>query len=132
MPNVVVTGASRGIGLAVTRHLLHKFNANVVAISRSRTPELIELSSESLLIVECDVSVNSHFLWIYELISSNVALTRKLYPMQLPLAQLIIKDLMVSSSTQASLILFVASGITPPWNPGKKVSISISSLSSPL
>lgn len=56
MPVVAVTGASKGIGLAVTRHLLHKFNANVIAISRSRTPELIELSSESLLIVECDVT----------------------------------------------------------------------------
>jgi NAD(P)-dependent dehydrogenase (short-subunit alcohol dehydrogenase family) len=55
-PVVVVTGASKGIGLAVTRILLRKFNANVIAISRSRTPELTELSSESLLIIACDVS----------------------------------------------------------------------------
>jgi NAD(P)-dependent dehydrogenase (short-subunit alcohol dehydrogenase family) len=48
----------RGIGLAVTRILLRKFNANVVALSRSRTPELTKLSSKSLLIVECDVSVH--------------------------------------------------------------------------
>jgi len=36
--------------------LLHKFNANVIAISRSRTPELLELNSESLQIIECDVT----------------------------------------------------------------------------
>ncbi|KAF6762294.1 short-chain dehydrogenase [Ephemerocybe angulata] len=43
-PVVVVTGASRGIGLAVTRFLLSsEFNAVVVAISRSCSPELFEL-----------------------------------------------------------------------------------------
>ncbi|KJA30205.1 hypothetical protein HYPSUDRAFT_126617 [Hypholoma sublateritium FD-334 SS-4] len=56
-PVVVITGASKGIGLAVTRYLLHRFNANVIAISRSRTPELQELSSDALHIIECDVSV---------------------------------------------------------------------------
>ncbi|KAF9485287.1 NAD(P)-binding protein [Pholiota conissans] len=55
-PVVLVTGASKGIGLAVTRHLLHKFNANVIAVSRTRTPELLELNSESLQIIECDVT----------------------------------------------------------------------------
>ncbi|KAF8165276.1 hypothetical protein B0H34DRAFT_780231 [Crassisporium funariophilum] len=55
-PVVVVTGASKGIGLAVTKLLLQKFNANVVAISRSCTPELFKLSSDSLQIVECDVT----------------------------------------------------------------------------
>ncbi|KAF9464480.1 hypothetical protein BDZ94DRAFT_1354388 [Collybia nuda] len=53
----IVTGASKGLGLAVTRILLHKFNAKVVALSRSRTPELHELAkSDNLLVVECDVS----------------------------------------------------------------------------
>ncbi|KAF8913967.1 hypothetical protein CPB84DRAFT_1860922 [Gymnopilus junonius] len=55
-PVVVITGASKGIGLAVTNILLHKFNANVVAISRTRTPQLVQLHCESLLIIECDVT----------------------------------------------------------------------------
>ncbi|KAH9482720.1 putative oxidoreductase C30D10.05c [Psilocybe cubensis] len=55
-PAVVVTGASKGIGLEVTRILLQKFNANVIAISRTRTPELIQLGSDSLVIVESDVA----------------------------------------------------------------------------
>ncbi|KAF8195813.1 hypothetical protein K438DRAFT_1906444 [Mycena galopus ATCC 62051] len=42
MPStVLVTGASKGIGLAVTTILLRKFKANVVALSRKRTPELL-------------------------------------------------------------------------------------------
>jgi len=48
----------RGIGLAVTRHLLSPaFNAVVVAISRSRSPELFELglSNADLDIVTCDM-----------------------------------------------------------------------------
>ncbi|KAF8897607.1 short-chain dehydrogenase [Infundibulicybe gibba] len=47
-PVVIVTGASKGIGLAVTRHLLHKFNAKVVALARTQTPELLELESPDL------------------------------------------------------------------------------------
>ena len=47
----------RGIGLAVTRLLLQKFHANVIAISRTRTQELIQLSSDSLMVIECDVLV---------------------------------------------------------------------------
>ncbi|KAK0468263.1 uncharacterized protein EV420DRAFT_454154 [Desarmillaria tabescens] len=53
---VVVTGASRGIGLAVVKILLETFNANVAAISRTRTPELESLVSDSLLHIQCDVS----------------------------------------------------------------------------
>ncbi|TCD68187.1 hypothetical protein EIP91_011358 [Steccherinum ochraceum] len=59
---VVVTGASKGIGLAVTRLLLDKFGANVVAISRTTTPELSQLHqshAKSLLIHECDVTKTS-------------------------------------------------------------------------
>ncbi|PPQ98534.1 hypothetical protein CVT24_004025 [Panaeolus cyanescens] len=55
-PVILVTGASKGIGLAVTRFLLLKFNANVIAISRSRTAELYQLNCESLFTVECDIS----------------------------------------------------------------------------
>ncbi|KAK0486864.1 hypothetical protein EDD18DRAFT_651436 [Armillaria luteobubalina] len=55
-PVVVVTGASRGIGLAVVKILLETFNANVAAISRTRTPELEALASDSLLHIQCDVS----------------------------------------------------------------------------
>ncbi|KAJ6515815.1 hypothetical protein C8R45DRAFT_219468 [Mycena sanguinolenta] len=46
MPStVLVTGASKGIGLAVTTILLSKFKANVVALSRTSTPELLALAS---------------------------------------------------------------------------------------
>ncbi|KAF8621568.1 hypothetical protein AX15_007595 [Amanita polypyramis BW_CC] len=58
-PVIIVTGASKGIGLAVTRLLLHKFNANVVALARTATEELNALSSNSLLFVGCDVANES-------------------------------------------------------------------------
>ena len=45
----------RGIGLAVTRILIQSLQANVIALSRTRTPELLELSGPSLLALECDV-----------------------------------------------------------------------------
>ncbi|KAK2466272.1 hypothetical protein APHAL10511_001914 [Amanita phalloides] len=55
-PVVVVTGASKGIGLAVTAILLHKFNTYVIGLARSRTEALDALSSDSLLFVPCDVA----------------------------------------------------------------------------
>ncbi|KAF9446935.1 NAD(P)-binding protein [Macrolepiota fuliginosa MF-IS2] len=55
-PTVLVTGASKGIGLAVTQYLLDKFQANVVAISRAPTPELNALKSEALLHIQCDIA----------------------------------------------------------------------------
>jgi len=57
-PVIIVTGASKGIGLATTSILIRKFNANVVALSRSKTRELVQLEAESkaLLVIECDVS----------------------------------------------------------------------------
>ncbi|KAF5344072.1 hypothetical protein D9758_008871 [Tetrapyrgos nigripes] len=55
-PVVLVTGASRGIGLAVTSILLSKFNAQVVTLSRTISPELKALSSDNLLALECDVA----------------------------------------------------------------------------
>ncbi|KAJ6628693.1 hypothetical protein B0H10DRAFT_1988834 [Mycena sp. CBHHK59/15] len=58
-PTIVITGASKGIGLAVTRILLKKFNVNVVALSRTHTPELLALASDSLLLVDCDVANES-------------------------------------------------------------------------
>ncbi|KAJ7180171.1 hypothetical protein C8R43DRAFT_972003 [Mycena crocata] len=53
---VLVTGASKGIGLAVVTILRTKFNANVVALSRTRSPELIALASDSLLLVDGDIT----------------------------------------------------------------------------
>ena len=43
--------------MATTRLLLNKFNARVVAISRTKTSELLELVSDDLDIVQCDMSV---------------------------------------------------------------------------
>ncbi|KAJ7179064.1 hypothetical protein C8R46DRAFT_1072354 [Mycena filopes] len=48
-PTVFITGASKGIGLAVTTILLRKFGANVLV-------ELLGSASESLLLVDGDVS----------------------------------------------------------------------------
>ncbi|KAE9410636.1 NAD(P)-binding protein [Gymnopus androsaceus JB14] len=55
-PVVIVTGASKGIGLAATSILLNKFNATVVTLSRSITSELSDLASDRLLTLKCDVS----------------------------------------------------------------------------
>lgn len=43
---ILVTGASRGIGLACARILLEKFNCNVVTLSRSMTDELKALKKD--------------------------------------------------------------------------------------
>ncbi|ESK96091.1 short-chain dehydrogenase [Moniliophthora roreri MCA 2997] len=55
-PVVIVAGASKGIGLAVTSILLHKFGANVVALSRTVSQGLKDLASEHLLTIECDIA----------------------------------------------------------------------------
>ncbi|VDC07294.1 unnamed protein product [Peniophora sp. CBMAI 1063] len=57
-PVVVVTGASRGLGLAVAQILLG-FNAVVVAINRSRTAQLDQLAAQypdALKIVQCSAT----------------------------------------------------------------------------
>ncbi|MEU2893491.1 SDR family NAD(P)-dependent oxidoreductase [Streptomyces albidoflavus] len=51
----VVTGASKGIGLAVTRSLLEE-DARVVAVSRSSSPELEQLAGPDLLHVRADLT----------------------------------------------------------------------------
>ncbi|KAF8591596.1 NAD(P)-binding protein [Ramaria rubella] len=61
-PVIVVTGASRGIGLAVTEILLSKFKTEVLSLSRSRTPELDTLDQShplALRILPCDVTNES-------------------------------------------------------------------------
>ncbi|KAH7343248.1 hypothetical protein B0J17DRAFT_641587 [Rhizoctonia solani] len=58
-PVIIVTGASRGIGLAVVGALLKSYKARVVTLSRTRTPEISALASEhqgSLEILEGDVT----------------------------------------------------------------------------
>src|SRR5213595_745812 len=53
---VVVTGASRGIGLAVTRAFLQE-GAHVVAGARTTTPELASLAADgAVTVVEVDLS----------------------------------------------------------------------------
>ncbi|KAG8218572.1 hypothetical protein J3R82DRAFT_4213 [Butyriboletus roseoflavus] len=61
-PVVLVTGASKGIGLAVVKSLLEEHHACVVALARSRTPELTQLVDAhpaSLLAISCDVTDES-------------------------------------------------------------------------
>ncbi|KAI0832381.1 short-chain dehydrogenase [Trametes gibbosa] len=58
-PVVLLTGASKGLGLAIAKILLETFNANVVALSRTKTAELRTLGdahADSLLALECDVT----------------------------------------------------------------------------
>jgi NAD(P)-dependent dehydrogenase (short-subunit alcohol dehydrogenase family) len=55
-----MTRYRRGIGLAVTTILLEQLGALVVAISRTRSPELVELLKKynaNLLTIECNVFV---------------------------------------------------------------------------
>lgn len=56
---ILVTGASKGLGLECARILLEKFQCNVVTLSRSSTKELQDLKgkyAERLDIVQGDVS----------------------------------------------------------------------------
>jgi len=58
-PVVLVTGASRGIGLAVVRFLLDNFSADVLAFQRTISPELKQLKEtheKALTIFEGDVT----------------------------------------------------------------------------
>ncbi|KIY74058.1 short-chain dehydrogenase, partial [Cylindrobasidium torrendii FP15055 ss-10] len=55
-PVVIVTGASKGIGLAVVRALLSR-DARVATVSRTRTDELQHLvANNGVLAIECDVT----------------------------------------------------------------------------
>lgn len=59
-PIVILTGASRGLGLAVLRLLLSKHNARVAAFSRSSPPELeatlAEFGADRVLLFRGDVA----------------------------------------------------------------------------
>lgn len=55
MKNVVITGANRGIGLGFVRHYLNRGD-QVWACAREASPALLDLNSERLNIVTCDVS----------------------------------------------------------------------------
>ncbi|CCM03179.1 uncharacterized protein FIBRA_05301 [Fibroporia radiculosa] len=58
-PVVFITGASKGLGLAVAKLLLTEFGANVVALSRTESPELAKLREScggSLMVLRGDVS----------------------------------------------------------------------------
>ncbi|KAG6378658.1 hypothetical protein JVT61DRAFT_12928 [Boletus reticuloceps] len=61
-PVVLVTGASRGIGLAVVKSLLEEHGVRVVALARSATPalsQLVDAHPASLLAISCDVTDES-------------------------------------------------------------------------
>jgi len=51
---VILTGASRGLGLSILRILLER-NVRVTTLSRTITPELQQLSNDNLQIVQGDV-----------------------------------------------------------------------------
>ncbi|KAG8742890.1 hypothetical protein FRC12_015238, partial [Ceratobasidium sp. 428] len=73
-PVVIVTGASRGIGLAVVGALLKSYNARVVTLSRTRTPEITGLASghpESLAILEGDATQEQSATSVVELAKSK-------------------------------------------------------------
>lgn len=56
---ILITGASRGIGLACARILIEEFKCNIVTLSRSLTKELEALQNEhkeQIKIVQGDVS----------------------------------------------------------------------------
>ncbi|GAA5910477.1 hypothetical protein JCM5296_007189 [Sporobolomyces johnsonii] len=68
-PTIILTGASKGLGLA-TLELLLKAGANVVAVQRSSTPELEALASTYpgvLVISKGDVSVDADNKAVVEL-----------------------------------------------------------------
>ena len=58
----LISTITRGIGLAVATSLLVTFNAIVVAIQRTRTPELLDLLKKhpsTLLLIDGDVYVEN-------------------------------------------------------------------------
>ncbi|CAE6486638.1 unnamed protein product [Rhizoctonia solani] len=73
-PVIIVTGASRGIGLAVVGALLKSYKARVVTLSRTRSPELSALVSEhqdSLAPLEGDVTKEQSALSAVDLAKSK-------------------------------------------------------------
>ncbi|CAE6426821.1 unnamed protein product [Rhizoctonia solani] len=73
-PVIIVTGASRGIGLAVVGALLKSYKARVVTLSRTRTPEISALASEhqdSLVLFEGDVTEEQSALSAVDLAKSK-------------------------------------------------------------
>lgn len=68
--NILITGASRGIGLGLTTHAL-KHGHTVIAISR-KTDQMKSLKadySKNLILVECDVSQTESFKLISDKLS---------------------------------------------------------------
>jgi len=61
-PTILLTGASRGIGLATLKVLLEVFHAKVVTISRSVSKELAQLAeihSDDLVVLQGDIAERS-------------------------------------------------------------------------
>lgn len=70
--NIIVTGASRGIGYETTKYLLNNCNCRVIAVTRNRKlleDKLSDVNNDSLFIIEADI-VNDE-LEIYDLINSK-------------------------------------------------------------
>lgn len=45
-PVIILTGASKGLGLAVLKILLSRYNARVTTVSRTQTPELLQIEKQ--------------------------------------------------------------------------------------
>lgn len=71
-PYALVTGASKGIGFALTKKLLETHN--VIAVSRA-VGQLADINQDNLALIECDLSVNNERL---KLIKQVKALTASL------------------------------------------------------
>lgn len=76
MPNVLITGASRGLGLElVKRYALHlSGNGLVIATSRQTSPDLGEVCSDNtnVVFVEMDISSEESILQSVETVKSLI------------------------------------------------------------
>lgn len=73
MKNVVITGASSGIGFELTRLLLSE-GVRIVAVSRNITKnkDLKKLAGQNLFLIDADVSVRSEIEKVYKFARDNI------------------------------------------------------------
>ncbi|KAJ7590913.1 hypothetical protein C8J56DRAFT_783235 [Mycena floridula] len=69
-PVILVTGASRGLGLAIVRILLNEFNARVIGLARSPVP----IQAKDLVSVQCDMQDQLTLQLVFR--TDEIALTK--------------------------------------------------------